>query len=443
MSEKREFPILNGKLLSDLDLNGHKLLGLDIPEGGGGGGGGGGGSSVEIVAPSDEGAGKAADAKAVYEALEGKRGLDNLDYVRTENPLVAADSTFTISVAGAVVDTLTRDSDIVWTGKTYRIEVKDVSTRLCTVCRIVNQLFGQVEFTFNDNYDATVFLSHSNETIEIRGIGEIKDKIALISEVETKVGDLDNQLTAKRDRIDNIFYVKGTPGVTPPYGAFKVSGNGVVIDTLYRGDGKNAWTGKGLVFIIPKSGVGITAGFSVYESQDTGVASLLVDFDGTFVQTTLLDGTEIEIEGYAATEVALKSDIPAAPDLSDYAKTAEVLPRYKIGVSIEYSDGDDLYLTPFSQQRLRGDYELVSVDVNYIEGDYLRDCVFVIDCEGLETAPRIQWGFDGGNTFRPRTDAETDMACVAGKRNVYWISEFAINAFVVAGWQVPDAGGGE
>lgn len=38
MSEKREFPILNGKLLSDLDLNGHKLLGLNIPEGGGGGG---------------------------------------------------------------------------------------------------------------------------------------------------------------------------------------------------------------------------------------------------------------------------------------------------------------------------------------------------------------------------------------------------------------------
>lgn len=37
MSEKREFPILNGKLLSDLDLNGHKLLGLNIPEGGGGG----------------------------------------------------------------------------------------------------------------------------------------------------------------------------------------------------------------------------------------------------------------------------------------------------------------------------------------------------------------------------------------------------------------------
>jgi hypothetical protein len=69
MSEKREFPILNGKLMSDLDLNGHKLLGNNIPEGGGGGGGG---SSVEVVAPSADGKGKAADAKAVYEGLERK-----------------------------------------------------------------------------------------------------------------------------------------------------------------------------------------------------------------------------------------------------------------------------------------------------------------------------------------------------------------------------------
>lgn len=62
MSEKREFPILNGKLLSDLDLNGHKLLGSTLPEGGAG-------TSVEVVAPSPDGAGKAADAKAVYELV--------------------------------------------------------------------------------------------------------------------------------------------------------------------------------------------------------------------------------------------------------------------------------------------------------------------------------------------------------------------------------------
>ena len=58
MSEKREFPILNGKLLSDFDLNGYHLIGAD--------------SIIEVVPPSVEGAGKAADAKATYEALKDK-----------------------------------------------------------------------------------------------------------------------------------------------------------------------------------------------------------------------------------------------------------------------------------------------------------------------------------------------------------------------------------
>lgn len=72
MSEKREFPILNGKLLSDLDLNGHHLIGTD--------------SIIEIVAPSVEGAGKAADAKAVHDALELKAGKEELPYRLVELP---------------------------------------------------------------------------------------------------------------------------------------------------------------------------------------------------------------------------------------------------------------------------------------------------------------------------------------------------------------------
>lgn len=55
MSEKRVFPILNGKLLSDLDLNGCHLIGTD--------------SIIEIVTPSADGEGKAADAKKTYEAI--------------------------------------------------------------------------------------------------------------------------------------------------------------------------------------------------------------------------------------------------------------------------------------------------------------------------------------------------------------------------------------
>lgn len=51
---------------------------VQVLETSGGGGGSGGGSSVEVVPPSVEGAGKAADAAAVYDALNGKQ--DKLTY---------------------------------------------------------------------------------------------------------------------------------------------------------------------------------------------------------------------------------------------------------------------------------------------------------------------------------------------------------------------------
>lgn len=73
MSEKREFPILNGKLLSDLDLNGHKLLGE-----------GGGGSSVEVVPPDNSAVeGQAADAKDTYEVIEAI--YDHISDIEAEN----------------------------------------------------------------------------------------------------------------------------------------------------------------------------------------------------------------------------------------------------------------------------------------------------------------------------------------------------------------------
>ena len=64
MSEKREFPILNGKLLSDLDANGHKIIGVDIEVP----------PFVEVVAPNlDASSGQAADARATYEALQAEK----------------------------------------------------------------------------------------------------------------------------------------------------------------------------------------------------------------------------------------------------------------------------------------------------------------------------------------------------------------------------------
>ena len=65
---------------------------------------------------------------------------------------------------------------------------------------------------------------------------------------------------------------------------------------------------------------------------------------------------------------------------------------------------------------------------------YLRDCILYVRCS--DVAPTITWPAN----FHPRTDAETDFACVAGAMNVYWISEYAQGEFVVAGWQATAGG---
>jgi hypothetical protein len=67
-----------------------------------------------------------------------------------------------------------------------------------------------------------------------------------------------------------------------------------------------------------------------------------------------------------------------------------------------------------------------------------RDCILVIDCtaDGA-VAPTVTWG----PHFHPRTDTATDLAIVeAGKRAVFYISEYTAGEFAVGGW-VETAGG--
>jgi hypothetical protein len=78
----------------------------------------------------------------------------------------------------------------------------------------------------------------------------------------------------------------------------------------------------------------------------------------------------------------------------------------------------------------------VRVDKNAEDENYVADCAIVIDCRRTTTAPKIVWS----KSFYPRTDKETDFACVAGVRNVYWITEHAPNEFCVAGWQETTGG---
>lgn len=72
------------------------------------------------------------------------------------------------------------------------------------------------------------------------------------------------------------------------------------------------------------------------------------------------------------------------------------------------------------------------VAVGTVTGAKARDCELVIDCTATgAVAPTVTWPA----TFHPRTDAATDFACEAGKRNVYFISEYAPGEFAVGGWQ--------
>jgi hypothetical protein len=134
----------------------------------------------------------------------------------------------------------------------------------------------------------------------------------------------------------------------------------------------------------------------------------------------------------------------AAPNWSDlyaqgykfegYASTEQVkatIPKYEF-VDTSITDGV-VTVAPYTNAKLVSDGTAFEVAVGG-ESGYMRDCVLRVECG--ETAPKITWGA----CFHPRTDAETDFKCEAGKRNVYWITEYAEGEFVVAGWQETTGG---
>ena len=158
------------------------------------------------------------------------------------------------------------------------------------------------------------------------------------------------------------------------------------------------------------------------------------------------------LAGYGITDAATKTELNAKADKSALAAKADkattlagygitdaetkgvAIPKYEF-VNAAIADGV-LTVAPYTNAQITSDGTAFTVAV--AEGDgKARDCQFTLDCTSLEIAPTITWGAN----FRPRTDAETDFACVAGKRNVYWVTEYAPNEFAVAGWQVMDGGG--
>jgi hypothetical protein len=110
------------------------------------------------------------------------------------------------------------------------------------------------------------------------------------------------------------------------------------------------------------------------------------------------------------------------------------LPRYKFENAAIV--GGVVTIAPYTNAKLLSDGTAFEVAVGG-ESGYMRDCVLRVECG--ETAPKITWG----TNFHPRTDADTDFKCEAGKRNVYWITEHAPDEFTVAGWQETTGGNAE
>lgn len=123
---------------------------------------------------------------------------------------------------------------------------------------------------------------------------------------------------------------------------------------------------------------------------------------------------------------------PPAPDLSGYATKDAALPRY-LFTSAGILDGV-LTIPPYTSATMPGDGTAFTVAVGEGDSMYLRDCILCVVCG--DVAPTITWPAN----FHPRTDAETDFACVAGVNNVYWISEYVQGEFVVAGWEATAGG---
>ena len=125
------------------------------------------------------------------------------------------------------------------------------------------------------------------------------------------------------------------------------------------------------------------------------------------------------LAGYGITDAATKAALDAKAD------KANTIPKYEF-VTAAIADGV-LTVAPYTNAHITSDGTAFSISVGADVG-HVRDCILVVECG--DTAPTMTWG----QNFHPRTDAETDFACVAGVRNVYWITEYAPDEFVVAGW---------
>ncbi len=142
------------------------------------------------------------------------------------------------------------------------------------------------------------------------------------------------------------------------------------------------------------------------------------------------------------------SDIPTltSSKIGDFGAEAAKASYYPFDTTAA-PDGDDvLTVTPFTSAQYTaqsGDDFVVDVGAlpqGVAAGTKVRDCILAVDATA--NTPSVTFGQSGGtNTFAPANDDNDNMACEADAVNVYYISEYAPNAFLVARQTIATGGG--
>ena len=359
MSKKREFPILNGKLISDLDANGHKIIGADI----------------EVPAEKIK--------EAVAPELEAKADKTELE----------AETQRATGVEATLGNAITAEAQ-----RAQEAEAALRGTVDGKVDKVANATSGNLAAL-----DSNGNLADSGKAI---GDFALAESLAPFFELRAyEVGDLCTSF-------DNNEQHKGTwlykcilapdplQAPTPPE-----------IDTTH-------WALATVEDVLA----------ALRRTVDGKVDAV----EGKGLSSNDYTNEDKEKLGKAYTP----DNPPPAPDLSGYATKDAALPRYQFK-SAGILDGV-VTIPPYTHASMLSGGTAFTVTVGEGNG-YMRDCILCVECG--DVAPTITWP----TNFHPRTDAETDFACVAGVNNVhvtnvYWISEYAQGEFAVAGWQATAGG---
>lgn len=439
----REFPIANGKLVTDLDANGFKILNTQ-------GGGGSGGTTdyndldnkpkingVEVSgrkSAEDYGLATKEQLNAVKKTAENKR--DKTDNIAAEDgkdwkisyEVYSGSEDLKLKLYSLVKNNpplLQWDDEILswnWSNLPvldgYHIESEDAGeayARVSFVSETDMHGYGVVGERVTVTESGEPYITHGYVDRRMNGL----------------VHDIVGMLLSKRNKADNFaakdemqftewkFYC-GVPEIQAALDAssLDVEWNGLRWDVL------------GLPNV---DGWYIDANYSMAQED-----ALTIVVPAAYVNPDM--GLAVSVTATREKAVITKSGEPYVTPTG--VKTLAI-PKYEFVIDSLKQEEDSYFITlePYHCTVLNGEdltWPYFKVEAGGGSGK-VRDFMLVVDLTGMEDPPTITWG----TNFHPRTDAETDFKCEAGVRNVYWITEYAQNEFCVAGWQETTGGNAE